>query len=143
MDQTAAAQTRARSEVRNTIKRALFIGAGTLCVALGTLGIALPVLPTTPFLLAAAFFYLRGSARMYRWLHTNPVFGEYLRRYRSGEGLPLSLKISTITLLWLSLGASALLAVPDTMWPVRLLLAAVGTGVTIHLVRIRTFRKKE
>jgi uncharacterized membrane protein YbaN (DUF454 family) len=140
MEQTAAVQVPGRAEIRDKIKRALYIGAGTICVALGTLGIILPVLPTTPFLLAAAAFYLRGSARMYRWLHTNRLFGEYLRRYRSGEGLPLKVKISTISLLWISLGASALFAIPDSMLWVRILLGLIGTGVTIHLVRIRTSR---
>jgi hypothetical protein len=53
------------------------------------LGLFVPVLPTTPFLLLAADCALRGSRTLHQWLLTNPVFGEYLRRYRNHEGLPL------------------------------------------------------
>jgi uncharacterized membrane protein YbaN (DUF454 family) len=69
------------------------------------------------------------------------VFGEYIRRYLSGEGLPLATKVVTLSLLWLSLGASAFLAVPERLWWVRLLLLAVGIGVTTHLLRIKTSRR--
>ncbi|MBN1946915.1 MAG: YbaN family protein [Bradymonadales bacterium] len=121
--------------------RALLVAAGTLFVLLGLIGVVVPVLPTTPFLLLAGGCYLRSSRRLYRWLYTNRVFGEYLRRYRDGEGLPLATKIWTLLLLWVTLATSAFLVVPAGLWWVRLLLLAVGLGVTIHLARIRTCRK--
>jgi len=118
-------------------RRALLRAAGLLATALALLGILLPVLPTTPFLLLAAWCFARSSPRLYAWLHNNRLFGEYLRRYRSGEGLPLPLKVTTISLLWLTLGASAVLT-----WQARPWLAAaltlVGAAVTIHITRIRT-----
>jgi len=86
--------------------------AGTLFVVLGVVGALVPVLPATPFLLLAAACYARSSRRLYGWLFTNRVFGEYLRRYRDGEGLPLASKIATLVLLWITLGVSALLALP-------------------------------
>lgn len=119
-------------------RRWLLVAAGAVCVALGVVGAFVPVLPTTPFLLLAAACWVRSSERLHRWLFTNRLFGEYLRRYRDGEGLPLGSKIATLALLWISLGASALLAVPPRLWWVRALLAAVGIGVTIHVLRIRT-----
>ncbi len=119
-------------------KKVLLIIAGTISVGLGALGAVLPVLPTTPFLLLAAACYLRSSRRLYHWLLTNPLFGEYLRRYRSGEGLPLSTKVSTLILLWLSLGASAVFAIPEQLRWLRLILLLVGIGVTIHICRIKT-----
>ncbi len=124
--------------LRNRIVQVLLIAAGTLFVGLGVLGIVLPVLPTTPFLLLAAACYLRSSSRLYRWLHTNRWFGKYLRWYRDGEGIPLASKIVSISLLWLSLGSSALFAVPERLWWVKLILGVIGLGVTIHLVHIRT-----
>ncbi len=120
------------------IVQVFLVVAGTLSVALGVLGILLPVLPTTPFLLLAAACYLRSSRRLYQWLHTNRWFGKYLRWYRDGEGIPLASKVTSITLLWLSLGSSALFAVPQRLWWVKLVLGAIGMGVTIHLVRIKT-----
>lgn len=119
------------------LRRKLLIAAGSLCVALGTLGVFMPLLPTTPFLLLAASCYSRGSPRFYRWLLTNRCCGEYVRNYRAGRGIPLRQKVMTIILLWVSIAWSATL-VPRL--PVRVFLLAVAVGVTIHLLSIRTFR---
>jgi len=121
-------------------RRGLLVAAGTLLVGLAVVGAFVPVLPTTPFLLLAAACYARSSERLYRWLFTNRVFGEHLRRYRDGEGLPLSSKIWTLALLWITLGASAVLVVPAHSWWLRVLLLGVGLGVTLHVLRIKTHR---
>lgn len=123
---------------RGHLVRGLLLLAGVLCVGLGLLGVVVPVLPTTPFLLLAAACFVRSSERMHRWLLQNRLFGEYLRRYRSGEGLPLASKISTLVLLWASLGASAFFAVPAHLGWIRLLLLAIGLGVTRHILKIPT-----
>jgi uncharacterized membrane protein YbaN (DUF454 family) len=122
----------------NTIKRIALTAGGTLCVALGVVGIFLPVLPTTPFLLLAAVCYARSSKRFYDWLLTNRWCGGYIRNYREGRGLPLQQKALTITLLWLTIGSTAGFAV--TVWWVRLILLGIAVAVTIHVLRIRTFR---
>ncbi len=123
------------------IRRALLIAAGLLCVGLATAGVFLPILPTTPFLLLAAACFARSSERLYRWLHENRWFGPFLTRYRAGLGIPLLSKLMIITLLWVTLAASAFLAMPDRLWWVRLILAAVGIGVTTHLLWIPTYRE--
>lgn len=120
------------------LKRNLLIAAGTLCVALGVLGIFLPVLPTTPFLLLAAICYARSSERFYHWLLTNRWFGEYIRNYREGRGIPLRQKVLTILLLWLTIGYAAWFVVP--LWWVKLILLGIAAGVTIHLLKIKTFQ---
>ena len=104
------------------------------------MGAFVPVLPTTPFLLLAAACFVRSSERLHRWLFSNRLFGEYLRRYRDGEGLPLSSKVATLVLLWASIGSSALLAVPDRLWSVRVALFAIAVAVTVHVLRIKTRR---
>ena len=116
--------------------RFLLIACGTLCVALGVLGIFVPVLPTTPFLLLAAICYARSSVRLYHWLLNNRWFGEYIKNYREGRGLPLRLKILTILTLWLTIGFTALFAV-SALWG-RFILLVITAGVTIHLVMIKT-----
>jgi uncharacterized membrane protein YbaN (DUF454 family) len=121
---------------RGGFRRRLLVAAGVLLVGLGVAGAFVPVLPTTPFLLLAAACFARSSERLHRWLLGNRVFGEYLRRYRCGEGLPLRSLIATLALLWVSLGASALFAVPDRLWWVRALLFVIGVGVTIHVLRM-------
>ena len=118
--------------------RALLIILGTLCVVLGVLGMFLPLLPATPFLLLAAVCYGRSSKRFYRWLMTNRWCGEYIRNYREGRGISLRQKVLTILLLWLTIGSTAWLAV--ALWWVRLILLGIAVGVTIHLVRMKTYR---
>jgi uncharacterized protein len=103
-------------------------------------GLWVQVLPPAPFFLLAAACFARSSERMHRWLLGNCVFGEYLRRYRDGEGIPLASKICTLALLWATLGISAFVAVPARLWWVRLCLLVVGLGVTIHILRIKTRR---
>lgn len=111
---------------------------GTLCVALAILGMILPVLPTTPFLLLAAFCYARSSERFYRWLMTNRWFGAYIRNYREGRGIPLKQKVLTIVLLWLSIGYAALFVV--SLWWGKIILLGIAGGVTFHLVTTKTFK---
>ena len=118
--------------------RVLFIGLGSLFVAIGVLGVFLPLLPSTIFFLLAAACYARGSARAYTWLMTNRFFGRYLRNYSEHRGATLSTKIVTIAMLWAGLALSAYLITPP-MW-VYAVLAAVGVGVTAHLLRLRTLR---
>lgn len=125
---------------RGTGIRILLIACGTLCVGLGFIGIFLPVLPTTPFLLLAAACYARSSRRFYHWLLNNRWCGRYIRNYREGRGIPLRQKTITIVLLWLAIGYSALFVVPH--WWIKLLLAGIAVAVTVHIARIRTYRSK-
>jgi uncharacterized membrane protein YbaN (DUF454 family) len=121
------------------LTRYLLIAAGTLAVVLAILGIFLPILPTTPFLLLAAFLYARSSDRFLNWLLTNRVFGAYIDNYRRGLGVPRREKILTITALWLTISFSAFYVV-QVVW-LKVLLGLIATGVTIHLARIPTYRR--
>jgi len=121
-----------------TVTKTLFIVGGSLCVGLGILGMFLPLLPTTPFLLLAAFCYSRSSERFYCWLITNRWCGEYIRNYREGRGVPLKQKLMAIVLLWLTIGYAALFLV--SLWWVKLILFGIAIGVTAHLVRIKTLK---
>ena len=123
--------------------RTFYILIGLLSLSLGVVGIILPLLPTTPFLLLSAFCFARSSRKLYQWLHTNPVFGEYLRRYRDREGIPFELKIGILTVLWVTLASSALIAVPAEKWYVRIILLLIGMGVTIHILKIKTYVKQD
>lgn len=113
------------------------IALGSLCVVLGVVGVFVPVLPTTPFLLLAAYLYSRSSQRFLTWLLTNPLFGRYIDNYRSGRGIPLLQKVLSISALWVTIGLSALLFVKT--WLARGLLLAIAIGVTTHLLRVKTY----
>jgi len=127
------------TQVQNSgLIKTLLIVNGTLCVTLGILGIFLPVLPTTPFLLLAAICYARSSKRLYNRLINNRWCGQYIRNYREGKGIPLKQKVLTIMLLWLMIGYAAGFVV--TLWWVKITLFGMAIGVTIHLIRIKTFK---
>ena len=117
--------------------KSLWIIGGTLCVGLGALGVLLPVLPTTPFLLLAAYCYGRGSERFHHWLVHRSWLGSYIRNFQSGRGVPLKQKVFAITLLWLTIGAT--IGFTELAWWVKATVALVGVGVTIHLVKMKTW----
>lgn len=108
---------------------------GSIAVILAILGVFLPLLPTTPFLLLASACYLRGSKRMHRWLLNNRVFGEYLRNYEEGKGIPLKAKIIALVLLWASL---ALSIYKVQIAPLQFMLVMLGIGVSIFLLKMKT-----
>ncbi len=130
-----------RAELRlssSPIVRWLFVIGGTTSLVLGLIGLFLPIVPTTPFLLLTAFCYARGSERFYRWLLTNKYFGSYIRAWRNNEGVPIKVKVYALALLWYVLTMSAIFVVP--LWQVRVLFFLVGAGVTIYIVRLPTRR---
>jgi hypothetical protein len=126
------------SVAQSKLVRLLWNAVGTLFLALGLVGIPLPLLPTTPFLLIAAACYLRGSKRMYNWMMMNRYLGAYLRGYLGGKGLPIRTKITSLLVLWSVIVFSAAVATESTI--VRIGLLAVAIGVTIHLLMLKTKR---
>ncbi|MFC1582203.1 YbaN family protein [Planctomycetota bacterium] len=123
---------------KNRIVRFILVISGSVSVGLGIIGIFLPVLPTTPFLLLAAACYARSSDRFYHWLLNNRWFGKYISNYREGKGILLRHKITALSLLWLLIGYAALFVVVH-VW-IRILLFAIALGVTIHIFKIKTYR---
>jgi uncharacterized protein len=118
------------------LKKWSLITAGTICVVLGVAGIFMPLLPTTPFLLLAAFCYAGSSPRFYHWLLNNRWFGRYITNYREGRGLTLTTKVVSLLLLWVTIGCSAFFVMP---WLAgKLVLLTIAAGVTIHIIGKRT-----
>jgi uncharacterized membrane protein YbaN (DUF454 family) len=129
------------------IIRALWLAVGLICVLLGTIGMVLPILPTTPFLLAAAACFCKSSTRMYDWLLNNKWFGEYIRNYREGRGLPMRTKITALTVMWATIGVSTIfllnrLLPPQLILPMQIVMIAIAVGVSIHILRLPTFKKQ-
>jgi len=130
------------TNTRQKIVRALFFVAGSVSLALGTIGIVLPLLPTTPLLLLALACYCRSSKRMTKWVLSNKYFGSYIRRYKEGKGIPIKTKIVAIAALWITISYSAFFIV-NIWWIVQLILFAIATAVTIHLIRLPTYRQNQ
>lgn len=116
------------------------IVCGTICVALGVVGIFLPLLPTTPFLLLAAALFLRSSPRLYARLLSNRWLGEYIRNFQEHRAIPLRAKIVSVTLLWVTM-LWCIFAVVDAWWWAQLLIVAVAVGVTRHILSYATLRR--
>ena len=119
------------------LMRGLLVACGTLCVALGVIGIFLPLMPTTVFLLLAAACYARSSDRFYQRLVNHRYLGPYIRSSREGRGMRRRDKAITLVLLWMGIGATMIWSV-ETLW-LRLVLLAIATGVTVHVARIPAF----
>ena len=120
--------------MKSRFKKIIFIAAGFIFVVIGAIGIVLPLLPTTPFLVLAAMLFSKSNDRFHKWLLQNRIFGPYVAHYESGTGIPKSLKIKTIVFLWPSLAISAILINAVWAW---ILLAIVGICVTTHVVTIK------
>jgi uncharacterized protein len=123
------------------MKKYTYIGLGVISTIIGIIGIFIPVLPTTPFLLLAAFLFSRSSERFLHWLLTNKLCGSYIENYRSGRGLPIKQKILTMVFLWLTIGLSAFIFV-DNLW-VQAVLLLIALAVTLHLIMIKTCRPEK
>ena len=83
-----------------SLLRWLLILVGLAAVGIGTVGIFVPLLPTTPFYLLAAACFFRSSARLYQWLIGNKWCGPYIRNYREHRAIPRHAKIIALVLLW-------------------------------------------
>jgi len=129
------------------LAKSLWLLLGTICLVLGAIGIVLPILPTTPFLLAAAACYYKSSPRMHKWLLNNKWFGEYLRNYTEGKGLTKKTKITALTVLWATIGFSIIFVLDRLLsatlvLPMQIIMVTVAIAVSVHILRLPTFKKK-
>ncbi len=122
--------------VASRFPRWLFVGAGWVFVTIGAIGVVLPLLPATPFMLLAAACFARGSRRLHAWLLGSKVVGPTIRAWDETRTIPLRSKIAAITLIALLLGSAIVFLVPHPA--VKVGLAVVGLVVIVGLVRIPT-----
>lgn len=111
----------------------LLIAIGVLSTALGAAGVVLPILPTTPFLLLAAFCFARSSQRLHNYLINHRILGTYIYNYYHRAMTPKH-KARTLAVLWFGIIVSCLLIGRTFAW---VLLPVIATLVSIHLLRLR------
>ena len=121
------------------VVRYLYIILGVIFLSLGIIGVFLPILPTTPFLLLTSFCFLRSSKRLYNWLVNHRIFGVFIYNYLTYKSATRNTKIGTLIFLWASLFISSLFI---SLLSIKLVLLAVGIGVTIHICTLRTLVRK-
>jgi uncharacterized membrane protein YbaN (DUF454 family) len=122
-------------ELRNPVIRYVLLAIGWLSVALGFIGIFLPVLPTTPFLLLAAACFMRSSKRFYLWLVNHRQLGPWIVDYLEGQGIPLKGKVYAISLMWLSIGLSCYLV--PLFWA-RAFMLSSAVLVSLYILQQKT-----
>lgn len=114
----------------------LYVFIGSLSLALGVLGIFLPVLPTTPFLLLSATLYLRSSQRLYGWLMSHRRLGPYIRNFQEHKAIPLRVKAVSVSMVWATLLYCALCVA--SVWWMRVMFIAIAIGVSAHILHYKT-----
>ncbi len=119
-----------------TIYRYAYLVGGILLVAIGVIGIFLPVLPTTIFLILASACFVKSSPKANEWLRNHKILGVYLKNYQDKTGLTIKSKVINIIFLWITISVSAFLLTESL--PIKILLFAIATGVSIHLIMIKT-----
>jgi uncharacterized membrane protein YbaN (DUF454 family) len=123
----------------NPIKKYLLIIAGSLSLFLGILGIFLPILPTTPFLLLTSICYLKSSKRLHTWLMKHKILGPYIYNYITYKAIKKSVKISSLCFLWVTLSTSIYIV---NHIHVRILLSVIGVLVSLHILSLKTLPSK-
>ncbi len=116
--------------------RGVFIALGFICVGLGTAGVVLPLLPTTPFILLAAFFFARSSPRFDAWLLRHRWFGSLVRDWRAGRGLSVRAKVISLVAIAITFTITIVFAI-HTTW-LRVLLVVIAFSVSTFLLRLPT-----
>lgn len=117
------------------IKKIVLLVCGFLALLIGAIGILLPVLPTTPFVLVAAACFGGSSPMLYNKLRSNKYFGEYIENYRNNTGITKVAKIKSLVFLWVMLGISAVIIMEKV---IILILLIVGIAVTTHILSIKS-----
>lgn len=109
---------------------------GIITLALGFIGIFIPVFPTTPFLLVALACFVNSSSKMHLFILENKYLGPYVKDYTSGNGIPMRAKWRAVSLIWITIGFSAIFVLDR--WSLRLLILSIASGVSIYIFTRKT-----
>ncbi|MDR0927265.1 MAG: YbaN family protein [Ignavibacteria bacterium] len=113
---------------------------GLISLGLGIIGIFLPLLPTTPFLLLSAYLFSKSSKKWHQWLLQHKTLGPYIRQFQEDRAIDLRVKVIAISTLWVVISFSAIV-VAEELW-LRILLFAIAIGVSGHILSFKT-RKRD
>lgn len=120
------------------LKKILYISLGSVFLFLGMLGVVLPGLPTTPFLLLTAWFYVRSSDKLHKWLINHRVWGPYLKNFQNG--MTVKTKIVSISIMWAMISLSVFVFIES--YNVQLIVLGLGVVGTIVMSLIKQPKKE-
>ncbi len=118
------------------VQKYFYFISGIILVLIGTIGIFLPILPTTIFLILASACFIKSSPRAHQWLKNHKLFGQYIKNYEEKSGLTVKSKVFNILFLWIMISISIIFFTSDIV--VKIVLFLIAIGVTIHLLMIKT-----
>jgi uncharacterized membrane protein YbaN (DUF454 family) len=118
--------------IKITTRHYLLMTIGWLSVILGVIGAFLPILPTTPFILFAAWCFARSSERFHKWITDNKYFGPIITEWENGNGISRKIRTRALLMMWFSLCFSMLVV---RQWWAVLLLISIGFFATLYLFK--------
>jgi len=124
-----------REKISSPLGRAFLLIIGFFMLGLGLLGIVIPLLPTTPFLLLASYCFIRSSDRFHFWLLNNRILGSYIKDYVENRAIKRKMKWITLGILWVTIVIS-ILTIKPVIW-VEFLLLIIAVGVTLHILSLK------
>jgi uncharacterized membrane protein YbaN (DUF454 family) len=127
--------------VASSLKKGVYFIVGVLALGAGIIGVFLPVLPTTPFILLSAWCFFRSSTRFYEWIISNERFGPTIQNYQEGRGITKPTKIRAIVMMWLAITVSVYFFITNIY--LIALMYTVAVGVTVYLYRLPTLELKK
>ena len=122
-----------------SVKRIIFVLLGCICLCLGTVGVFLPILPTTPFYLLTVFFFANSSQKLHDWFLGTELYQKHLESFVKGRGMMLSTKISIISTVTLLMGFGFFMMARKGLWIPCVILAIVWLAHILYfLLRVKT-----
>ena len=119
----------------------IYFSFGLFLTVLGLLGVIIPGLPTTVFMILAAACFFRSSTKMYNWVINHPLFGESVLRFRSGKGIPIKAKYTSIIMMWFFISTSIFFFLHSHALWLKTIIALSGFIGTVFILRQPTFKK--
>lgn len=113
------------------MKRILLLTFGFVTMGLGFVGVFLPLLPTTPFLLVSLACFMKSSERMHHFVMTNKYLAPYVKEYASRDGIPKRAKIRAIVLIWITISFTAFVVIDKVLLRVMLYVIAISVSTYI------------
>ena len=120
---------------KSHLKKYLYIFLGTICLVLAYIGIVMPGIPGTPFILLTGYFYFRSSDKMYAWILKQRIFAKLIGEYDKNPQIPLKLKIFILIPFWISIVVAEFLFIQTLYQGLALLLVAVLVSIFILMLK--------
>lgn len=128
-----------RRTVTGSVRKGIYFIIGSLSLVAGALGVFLPVVPTTPFVLLSAWCFFRSSDKIYRWVVSNETFGPTIENYQEGKGITKKTKIRAIVMMWLTITLSVYFYISSLHLIAFLYIIAIS--VSIYLYKLPTLKE--